>query len=470
MLLRGVIAGGLGWLVLGQLVHGQIMTSDLELKLVPNVGAAWQTVALENNYADAIVVCSYNLPSANDPPATTRIQNITSTSFQLRIQQFENNNNVTASDVHCIIADEGSHDSAGLKYEARKVLSDGTSGLEVPGNWGVANTENVSGAITQTYADPHVVGQVMSFNDVNASVFWNFDCDTRGNGAFFSGQSDGICVGKHIGQIDGSRAAEWLGYIVVEAGSGTVNDISFEAAVGPNIGAGVGNNPPFVYNVGGDFDIGIVNQAGENGGQGGWTILFGSDPLPAGGLHWATDEEVVAGDLMRGHIAENIGYWVFDNNQTAKLDAKKSVSMFNGNASNYSIPGSDVIYTIKADNAGSGPVDTNSIFLVDAIPPEVTFYNGDIDDGGPLTGVVDFDLGATGLTFMEATDLGFSNGTVKPTDIVGCNYTPVAGYDPDVTFICFAPKGTMSEGALSSSTFAVMTSNRDYLSALIRLD
>lgn len=454
MILRCSIAGGIGWLLLGQLAYGQILTPNLELKLVPNVGAAWQTVALENSYSDAIVVCSYNLPSDSAPPAVTRIQGITPNSFQLRIQQFENSNVVTASDVHCVIADEGAHDSGGLKYEARKVLSDGTSGLAVPGGWNAANTENVTTAITQTYSDPHVVGQVMSFNDVNASVFWNFDCDNRGNGAFFSGQADGICVGKHIGQINGTRAAEWLGYIVVEEGVGTVNDISFAANVGPDTGAGVGNNPPFVYNVTGDFDVGIVTQAGEDGGEGGWTVLYGADPLPSGQILWATDEETVAGDTSRTHTTENIGFWVFDNNQTAKLEAEKSVSMFSGNASNYSIPGSDVIYTIKADNAGTGPVDNNSIFLVDAMPPEVEFYNGDFDDGGPLTGVVDFDLGASELTFTEATDLGFSDGTVKPTDISGCNYTPAAGYDPAVTFICFAPKGAMSEGTITSSTFA----------------
>lgn len=454
MFLRLSIAGGIVWLVMGQLAYGQILTSDIELKLIPNVGAAWQTVELENNYTDAIVVCSYNLPSASDPSATTRIQNITANSFQLRIQQFENSNVVTASDVHCVIADEGAHDSGGLKYEARKILSDGTSGLNVTNGWSVVNTENVTGAITQTYANPHVVGQVMSFNDVNASVFWNFDCESRGNGAFFSGQADGICVGKHIGQINGTRAAEWVGYIVIDAGSGTVNDISFAAAVGGDIGGGVGNSPPNVYNVSGDFDIGIVNAAGEDGGQGGWAILYGSDPLPSGQIHWSIDEEVVAGDTSRTHTTENVGYWVFDNNQTADLDAEKTVSMFSGNASVYSIPGSDVIYTIKADNSGSGPVDSNSIFLVDEMPSEVEFYNGDIDDGGPLTGVVDFDVGATGLNFNAATDLGFSNGTVKPTDISACNYTPVVGYDPDVTFICFAPKGAMSEGTITGSTFA----------------
>ena len=85
MFLRLSIAGGIVWLVMGQLAYGQILTSDIELKLIPNVGAAWQTVELENNYTDAIVVCSYNLPSASDPSATTRIQNITANSFQLRL-------------------------------------------------------------------------------------------------------------------------------------------------------------------------------------------------------------------------------------------------------------------------------------------------------------------------------------------------------------------------------------------------
>jgi len=243
MFAKRLIAGGAS-LLWAPVAYGQILTPDLELKLVPNVGAGWQTVVLENTYSDAIVVCTYNLPSSIAPPATTRIRNITATSFQLRIQQFENSSIVTASDVHCVIADEGAHNSGGLKYEARKVDADRTAGLAVQGGWDIINNENVTSNITQSYANPHVVGQVMSFNDVNASVFWNYDCDNRGNGAFFSGQADGICVGKHIGQINGSRATETLGYIVVEAGTGTVNDISFAAAVGPDIGGGVGNNPP----------------------------------------------------------------------------------------------------------------------------------------------------------------------------------------------------------------------------------
>ena len=454
MLLKRVLLGGTG-LFWAPIAYGQVLTTDLEIKLVPNVGAGWTTVALENTYSDAIIVCTYNLPSSLAPPAVTRIQNITATSFQLRIQQFENSSVVTAGDVHCIIADEGPYDSGGLKYEARKVLSDQTSGLSVPGGWGIVNNENVTSAITQNYADPHVIGQVMTFNDVNASVFWNYDCETRGNGAFFSGQADGICVGKHIGQINGTRAPETLGYIVIEAGTGTVNDISFASAVGGDSVRGIGNNPPFNYGISGDFDIGVNSQAGEDGGQGGWSVLYGADPLPNNAIQLGIDEETVAGDTSRTHTTENVAYWVFDVNQIAKLEAKKGVSIYSGSASPYAIPGSEVIYEIKAANSGSGPVDTNSLFFVDSLPPEVTFYNGDIDDGGPLTGVVDFDPINSGLTFTEATDLGFSNAATKPTSFVGCTYSPTAGYDPNVTFICFAPKGAMSEGTITSSEFSV---------------
>jgi len=455
MLLRCFIAGVALWLSSGQLVYGQLLTADLELKLVPNVGAAWQTIPLENTYSDAIVVCTYNLPSAASPPATTRIRNVTATSFDLRIQQFENSAVVTASDVHCIIADEGAVDSGGLKYEARKVISDGTNGLSVPGNWGIANAENVTGDITQTYADPHVVGQVMSFNDANASVFWNFDCDNRGNGAFFSGQADGICVGKHIGQINGTRAAETLGYIVIEAGTGTVNDITFAAAVGPDTGAGVGNNPPFNYAVTGDFDIGILTNAGEDGGQGGWAVLFGIDPLPSGQIQWAIDEETVAGDTSRAHTTENVGYWVFDNNQMPTMGANKDVEIFSGSASSYAIPGSDVIYSITVENTGSGPVDLNSIVMIDALPPEISFYNGDIDDGGPLTDAVIFIDNDSGLTFDPGVDVRFSTAATAPANFLACGDTPGSGYDDSITFICLSPKGTMSEGTVTPSSFTI---------------
>jgi len=50
--------------------------------------------------------------------------------------------------------------------------------------------------------------------------------------------ADGICVGKHIGMINGSRASETIGYIVGETGSGTINNVFYELAKGADSIAG----------------------------------------------------------------------------------------------------------------------------------------------------------------------------------------------------------------------------------------
>jgi hypothetical protein len=431
--------------------NAQVLTKALEIKLVPNVGNAWVTVSLDNTYTDAIIVCTYNLPSKASPSATTRINNITATSFDLRVQPFVSTDVVTQSDVHCIISQEGAYDSGGLKYEARKVKSDGTSGLSV--GWGVTTTEDVTADVTQTYKAPVTLGQVMSFQDTDPSVFWNFDCETRGNRAFFSGMADGICVGKHIGQINDKRETEILGYFVVETSTGSVNGIDFRAEVGPDTGGGVGNSPPYSYTVTSDYEIGVLTQAGEDGGHGGWAILYGADPLPNNRVDWAIEEETLAGDKTRTHTTENVGYWIFDIKQVPVLSAKKEVALFSGNATPYAIPGGDVIYAFKVENTGKGAVDADTIEIIDELPDDVTFYNGDIDDGGPLMGVVNFIPNGSGLTFTEATDLKFSNLATRPANFAACGYTPSPGYDANVTYICFNPKGVFNEGDITPSDF-----------------
>ncbi len=112
----------------------------------------------------------------------------------------------------------------------------------------------------------------------------------------------------------------------------------------------------------------------------------------------------------------------------------------------YAVPGNDMIYTITVTNTGTGPADTDSIEIIDALPPEVTFYNGDIDDAGPEVNPVSFSQTGAGLTFTYATDIAFSNAVTKPANFAACTYTPAAGYDPAVTFICFNPKGAMASG------------------------
>ena len=157
-----------------------VLTPDLEVHLINNVGTNWQTVPLGNTYSNAIPICTYNLvsfaganPNYTYPPAAVRIRNITASSFDIRIQGWEDGPAV-AGDVHCLISDEGAYTLPdGTKYEAHTVVSDRTSGqFSTDGAWNLALVENVSASITQTYSDHVVLGQVISYNDNRASVFY----------------------------------------------------------------------------------------------------------------------------------------------------------------------------------------------------------------------------------------------------------------------------------------------------------
>ena len=135
---------------------------------------------------------------------------------------------------------------------------------------------------------------------------------------------------------------------------------------------------------------------------------------------------------------------------SAELSASKTIALFDGGSGAYALPGEDVIYTINVSNTGTGPTDTDSVVLIDRMPDEVEFFTGDIDTGGPdnYTGTdpVGFVDNGSGLTFTYASDVGFSNLGTRPADFASCTYTPTGSYDPNVTYICFNPKGQMPAG------------------------
>ena len=131
----------------------------------------------------------------------------------------------------------------------------------------------------------------------------------------------------------------------------------------------------------------------------------------------------------------------------ASLTATKSSAVYDpGAAGLFAIPGNDVVYTIRAENSGTGAVDADTVFLVDLMPSEVEFYNDDFDDGGAGATVVEFTENSSGLTYTEGNDLGFSNAGTAPANFAACSYSPTAGYDPNVTYICFNPKGAFASG------------------------
>ena len=129
------------------------------------------------------------------------------------------------------------------------------------------------------------------------------------------------------------------------------------------------------------------------------------------------------------------------------VSAEKSVEVWDpASAGLYAIPGNDVIYTIAVTHESGPSLDSETVFLADSLPPDVMFYNGDIDDAGPETHPVKFVDNGSGLTFDYPADVGYFNGAAQPSDMAGCNYAPSPGYDPNVTFICIQPSGIFQSG------------------------
>ena len=284
----------------GDAAHNTFGLSYLETVTVANVDETWQTVAFQNTYTNPVIACSYNLPSSSDAPAVVRIQNAGASSFEVRAQNPGDLTAVTPSSVSCLVAEEGLHTLPdGRNFEAHRVTSNVV-------DYANATWNGQTAAVTGSYTNPVVLGQVMTFNDSRWSVFWDYDCANRGNPP----AAGSICIGKHVGEDpDTARAAEDLGYFIIEAGSGSFGGISYEVALGGNSIRGVDNGPPFSYALSQTFDFAVGTQAGMNGNNGGWVQLYGANPVGAS-LDLAIDEDQL-NDSERSHIAEQVAYWAF---------------------------------------------------------------------------------------------------------------------------------------------------------------
>ncbi len=416
-----------------------LLSDTLEMRVVPNVGASWVNVPIANALTTPVVSCTYNLPSISDPPATVRLRNVGPTGFELRVQQFETSNSVTASDVHCVVAETGAHTLAdGRAFEAGTVSSSGVNGRAV--GWGNAAQVRIDTLMGTSFATPVVLGSVMSFNDTRASVFWTNNGSNRG--APPTGSA--IWIGKHIGQINGTRNTETLSYIVVEAGTGTANGASYAASLGADSVAGTANNPPYTYSFSGDADVGVAQQAAEDGGDGGWAVLYGNEPLPNGLIQLAIEEETVARDMSRTHTQEQVFTLIADRGtQEESFSTAKTVITHPDSATEYNLPGDDVLYTITLQNVGTGPTNGNPLFMFDTLPAEVSFVNDDANGSAtPGTDPVAVIIGSDSGLSVSAADIGYSTSATPPADFGDCGDTPSGLVDTTIRHVCVRLNGT----------------------------
>lgn len=116
-------------------------------------------------------------------------------------------------------------------------------------------------------------------------------------------------------------------------------------------------------------------------------------------------------------------------------------------------PGEQIITSLTVENTGAGWVDEDSIELIDAIGDNLVFVNDGSNYVGSETDIIEFVDHQSGLTFDQASDVRFSNSAIRPASFEDCKYSPQAGLDPDVEYICIRPRGVMrgSDGRVGFS-------------------
>ena len=275
-------------------------TAQLESGSV-TVGGDHGTVNLDNAYVNPVVVCSVQYNN-NTAPVVARVSNVTSTSFNVWLQN-PSGGAVVAENVSYLVVEQGTWTIDGVKVEAQTYLSTVT---DENNSW-VGEAQGYG----QSYTKPVVLGQVMSENDPDWSVFW-----CQGSSRTAPPSATALKTGKTVGEdTDTTRADETIGFIVFEAGHGTIGGVEFEALVGADTVRGVTESPPYVYSFDTAFSsapqVAITTLAGMDGGNGGWAQTHGSTLATTTSMYLSIDEDQVTDD-ERNHTNEQVSYVVFE--------------------------------------------------------------------------------------------------------------------------------------------------------------
>ncbi|MEQ1824524.1 MAG: LamG-like jellyroll fold domain-containing protein [Pirellula sp.] len=208
----------------------------LRTGIVSGVSNSWTTVTLDRSYASMVVMATPNY-DITSVPLVTRLRTVDGSSqFQVKVDRADGlSGAVTGVKVQYVVVEAGVYTQAthGVKLEAVRFNSTVTDSDTA---W-----LGESRSYSNIYTNPVVIGQVMSANDPAFSVFW-----ARGADRTSAPSATSLYVGKHVGEdpIE-TRANETIGYIVMEAGGGTIGGAQYLAAVGVDSVSGIGDSPSY---------------------------------------------------------------------------------------------------------------------------------------------------------------------------------------------------------------------------------
>ena len=222
-------------------------------------------------------------------------------SFKIRLQN-PSGKSLEVRDVHCVVVEEGSWTMPdGRKIEAKTYESKLT---DHKSSW-VGEEQTY----TNSYSNPVVLGQVMSYNDAKWSVFWS-----RGSASNRAPSGSKLFTGKHVGEDgDHNRDPETVGYIVIESGHATSNGIEIETKRGSDLAVlyvqGFGMKYTFFST---PFSttpaVAVLSQVAMDGGDGSWAIL--ADVTLRNSMKVAVDKDQIEKKGCE-HTDKQLDYIVF---------------------------------------------------------------------------------------------------------------------------------------------------------------
>ncbi|MFC0101340.1 CshA/CshB family fibrillar adhesin-related protein [Sphingopyxis terrae] len=125
----------------------------------------------------------------------------------------------------------------------------------------------------------------------------------------------------------------------------------------------------------------------------------------------------------------------------------------NGTTNPKAIPGAVVRYSFTVQNSGPTATDSNSVFIVDSLPAQISV-------GTAASPVFTQGSPTSALTFSTASDIRYSNSATAPASFAACTYSPVAAYDPAVRYVCLRPQGSMAGSTGTPTSFTLSIEGR----------
>ncbi len=281
-----------------------VKLETLELKGISNL--RWTRVTLDQTYRSLVVVATPIVRNVGGtPPVVTRLKQVRGNRFDIKLDRLDKLSGEVRVDVSIVAAEVGKYTVAehGVKMEVVRFPLTPTANNQ---SW-----VSVSRAYQNSYQNPVIVGQVLSYQNVDWSVFWS-SSNVRSNPA----NSGSLAVGKHIGEDPNRvRKHEGVGYIVIEAGTGSIAGQRYVAGVGADsVRGGANSSTPYRYSLAGGLGVpsaAALSLAGVDGTDGGWPVLSGTSAFGMNsiGMHILEDE---LRDAERSHTNEQVAYIVFD--------------------------------------------------------------------------------------------------------------------------------------------------------------